>query len=181
MTKRFILTGAPGAGKTAVADHIRLLGHGVVEEAATSVIARAQAGGVEAPWERPEFIAEIAALQRAREAATSDIVFRFSDRSLFCTLALAEFLGHPIPEAILEEARVLASSRWFDGRVFFFEQLAFIVNTDARRITLEDGRRFGDVHAHIYRRFGFQLVSVPVATVAARANLVLSEAMKFAN
>jgi hypothetical protein len=46
---RFILTGAPGSGKTAILRHLELDGFGVVEEAATDVIALAQAQGIDEP------------------------------------------------------------------------------------------------------------------------------------
>ena len=41
--RRYILTGAPGAGKTAILRQLELDGFSVVEEAATDVIAAAQA------------------------------------------------------------------------------------------------------------------------------------------
>jgi predicted ATPase len=37
--KRFILTGAPGAGKTAIVHQLEIDGFGLVDEAATDVIA----------------------------------------------------------------------------------------------------------------------------------------------
>jgi len=37
--KRFILTGTPGSGKTAILRQLEMEGYGVVEEAATDVIA----------------------------------------------------------------------------------------------------------------------------------------------
>ena len=40
--KRFIITGAPGAGETAIIRQLELDGFSVVEEAATDVIAAAQ-------------------------------------------------------------------------------------------------------------------------------------------
>ena len=54
--RRFIITGAPGAGKTAIIRQLELDGFGVVEEAATDVIAAAQAHGTVEPWRNPSFI-----------------------------------------------------------------------------------------------------------------------------
>ena len=48
--RRFIITGAPGAGKTTIIRQLELDGFGVVEEAATDVIAAAQAQGAVQPW-----------------------------------------------------------------------------------------------------------------------------------
>ena len=59
--KRFILTGAPGSGKTAIIRQLELDGFSVVEEAATDVIAAAQARGIAEPWKHSSFLDEIAA------------------------------------------------------------------------------------------------------------------------
>ncbi len=48
--KRFIPTGTPGAGKTSIIRELEALGHHVVDEAATAVIAREQALGEPEPW-----------------------------------------------------------------------------------------------------------------------------------
>ena len=47
--KRYIVTGTPGAGKTAILRCLELEGYGVVEKAATDIIALQQAQGVEEP------------------------------------------------------------------------------------------------------------------------------------
>ncbi len=59
--KRYILTGALGAGKTAILRLMESLGYGVVEEAATAVIALEQARGDPEPWTRAFFIDEVVA------------------------------------------------------------------------------------------------------------------------
>ncbi len=59
--KRFILTGTPGAGKTAVVRQLELDGFSVVEEAATDIIALEHARGVAEPWKYPSFIDSIVA------------------------------------------------------------------------------------------------------------------------
>src|SRR5579863_374054 len=95
--KRFILTGAPGAGKTAIIRHLELDGFSVVEEAATDVIAAWQAHGTAEAWKHPSFIDAIAHLQRDRQIRASyhpDEV-QFHDRCAVCTAALALYLGFP--------------------------------------------------------------------------------------
>src|SRR6185369_12715032 len=96
--RRFIITGAPGAGKTAIIRQLELDGFSVVEEAATDVIAAAQAHGTVELWRHPSFIDAIAHLQKDRQIRAShqpDEV-QFHDRSVVCTAALAVYLGYPI-------------------------------------------------------------------------------------
>ena len=68
--KRFILTGAPGAGKTAIIRQMELDGFSVVEEAATDIHALEHARGVAEPWKHPLFIDSIVELQKTAAAAS---------------------------------------------------------------------------------------------------------------
>src|SRR5690348_13927055 len=110
--RRFILTGAPGAGKTSILRQLEIEGFSVVEEAATGVVAAAQARepGSEL-WRHPSFIDDIARLQHLRRIRASyqlDEV-QFHDRSAVCTAALAVWLGHPISSFLAEELERLRS------------------------------------------------------------------------
>jgi predicted ATPase len=172
--KRYILTGAPGAGKTAVLRLLERDGLAVVEEAATDVIALAQAMGTPEPWTDPSFIDEIVALQRQRQLrAVGDLVV--FDRSPACAWALAEFLGHPPSPTLRAEVDRVIRDRIYEPRVFFLESLGFVAPTTARRIGFEESLAFEAVHAEAYRRFGYDLVRIPAAGVRARTEQILRE------
>ena len=66
--KRYVLTGAPGSGKTILIRALEIVVCRVVEEAATSLIALEQAQGKDQPWEEPGFLDRVLALQRQRMA-----------------------------------------------------------------------------------------------------------------
>jgi len=65
--QRFILTGAPGSGKTSILRILAARGYPVIAEAATDVISAEQARGVDEPWQDPAFIDKIIELQRSRQ------------------------------------------------------------------------------------------------------------------
>ena len=176
--KRFILTGAPGSGKTAIIRQLELDGFSVVEEAATDVIAAAQARGIAEPWKNPSFLDEIAALQRDRQIRASHLPggIQFHDRSAICTAALAAYLGYNITPALAAELERIQSDRIYEKQVFFIRNLGFIINTEARRITFEEALRFEEIHEGTYRRHGFELIEILPATIADRLAQIKSHA-----
>ncbi len=172
--KRYILTGAPGAGKTIILRQLELDGFAVVEEAATDLIALAGANGVARHWEAPGFIDGILALQidRQRRADAWPVEVVVYDRSPVCTLALARFLGRQPSAALSEEIERIGRGQTYENAVFFADGLGFITPTEARRITPNDALRFEDIHAETYRELGYDLIRVPRASAAARAAVV---------
>jgi len=172
--KRFILTGAPGSGKTAILRQLELDGFSVVEEAATDIIAAAQNRGIAEPWKSRSFIDDIVHLQRTRQlrASHQPDVFQLHDRSAVCTAALAAYLGHTISPALTAELERIKREAIFEKQVFFIRNLGFITNTEARRITFDETLRFEKIHEQTYRDHGFELIHIDPAPVIARVSII---------
>jgi predicted ATPase len=172
--RRYIVTGAPGAGKTTIVAALRDRGYPVVGEAATDVIAREQRNGREEAWRSPDFIDAITRLQRRRQqlpvppAATVQVF----DRSPICTVALARYADLPVTPLLAGEVDRIVGERIYQPRVFFVRLLGFITRTAARRITLEQSVRFEGIHERTYREYGFESIEVPAAPLADRVDLI---------
>lgn len=171
--RRYVLTGTPGAGKTSILRGLAERGYEVVEEAATAVIARAQAQGEGEPWTRASFIDEVVDLQKQRqlEASASDSVQVF-DRSPVCTHALANYLGRPVSRALTAEIDRITAEEIYERQVFFVRNLGFCAPTSARRISFEESLVFEKIHEQSYRAFGFELIDIPAGDLADRVAAV---------
>ncbi|HEY4365458.1 MAG TPA: AAA family ATPase [Bryobacteraceae bacterium] len=165
--RRFILTGAPGSGKTAILRQLQLDGFSVIEEAATDIVAAGLAQGSQ-PWTDPSFIDTIARLQKDRQLQAQSTDIQFHDRSPVCTAALATHLGYPISPFLAAELQRIQQEAIYQPQVFFIRNLGFVTPTEVRRITLEDTLRFEQIHEQTYRALGFQLIFIDPAPVAAR-------------
>jgi predicted ATPase len=169
----YILTGSPGAGKTAILRLLEISGYVVVEEAATDVIAVENALGRQEPWSDHGFIDKVITLQRQRQdsvRAAGSVVF--FDRSPVCTLALSRYLGLATSPLLVREVDRVVAEGAYEEAVFFIRNQGLVRSTAARRISFEDSLVFEQLHEQAYRDLGFQLVEVPAGPLPDRVALV---------
>ncbi|MEU9151942.1 AAA family ATPase [Streptomyces sp. NPDC048417] len=172
--KRFILTGAPGAGKTSILRQLQQRGFDVVDEAATAIITREQAEGDAEPWTQAAFVEKVAVLQRQRQmqSASGDVALQIYDRSPICTHALSTYLGRPVSEELSAEIDRITRERVYEQQVFFIRNIGYCEPTAARRISFRESLAFERIHERSYRQFGYELVDVPAGAVAHRAEMI---------
>jgi predicted ATPase len=169
----YILTGSPGAGKTAILRLLEISGYVVVEEAATDVIALEHARGRQEPWSDHGFIDKVTTLQRQRQMcvrAAGSVVF--FDRSPVCTLALSRYLDLGTSPLLAREVDRVVAEGAYETTVFFVRNQGFVQATAARRISFEDSLVFEQLHERAYHDLGFQLVEVPAGPLPDRVALI---------
>ena len=93
----YVLTGAPGSGKTAVILELAKRGHAVIHEAATAFIREEQMKGLACPWRSADFIDNVIAIQ-IKQQLNATGALQFYDRSPFCTYALHHYLSQMIEQ-----------------------------------------------------------------------------------
>ena len=173
MVDRFILTGPPGAGKSTILRQLGEDGFATADEAATDVIAAWRQQGIDEPWTDPSFVDAIVETQRHRQVTLGNSArVQFYDRSSICTLALAEWLGYSVSDALRIEIARIRVERFYRPEVFFIGSLGFVTPTEARRISLADSIRFGDLHERAYLAHGFKLIHIDSAPVVQRVESI---------
>jgi predicted ATPase len=174
--RRFILTGAPGAGKTSLLRHLEDRGFFVVEEAATDIIASEQSKGIQRPWDNPSFMEMVLDLQIQRQlsAKTSLSEIQFFDRSPLDTYALCCYSNYPISAQLLKKIKNAQEAGSYEKEVLFIDNLGYIEPTEARKISFEDALHFEKIHEEVYGEWGYNCIKIPRQSISERVQTILS-------
>lgn len=168
----FILTGGPGAGKTTLLEHLAGQGMAVMSEAGRGIIRSQMAiGGRALPWEDRALFAELMLaweLRSLSEAATGSgpIVF---DRGVPDVAGYLTLEGLEVPAHV----RQAAQTHRYNSLVFLAPPWEEIFHTDTeRRQDFDTARRTCETMRRVYTELGYNLIELPRASVAQRADFV---------
>lgn len=166
---RFVVTGAPGTGKTSV---ISLLSdrYPTVSEPARALIAQhARETGEATLDDRPELFLE-RLIKRSIDdfSSVADTVVAFFDRGLVDSVAYATAFGLD-PQPVLN----VATRYRYDSPVFIAPPWREIYTPDAlRRATFEQVEAFDVALRSAYLQLGYRLVELPRNTPIERAESI---------
>jgi predicted ATPase len=176
---RVIVTGGPGVGKTSIIRHLQTLGHVVVEEAATDVIRKALACGIEKPWDRhhkADFNDEILDLQYERNQALPTNELVFFDRSMIDTLtyALIPRSGTASLANMVRKLQGVLDDHFYHHTVFFIDNLKTICNDEIRHENLEELHLIEKHLEQNYQALGYKVIHIPPDSIENRTKKILS-------
>jgi predicted ATPase len=178
----FILTGAPGSGKTAI---LGQLGHEFrcVDEPAREVLAEQRATGGSGTWDQDASLFVHLLLQRSIDKHA--MARRSGDTVIFdrgipdCIVYAVRAGADPTPS--LEAADAYRyQPHVYQPHVLFLEPWSDIYETDEERImSFEDTVAFSRTLRDVYERSGYTLVDVPRDSIAERATFVRMSVARF--
>ena len=171
MSLRILVTGGPGAGKTALLGALKTRGCDIVLETARAIIQDRMGRGLSPRPSPAEFANEILRLDLERYRSVSTAADRiFFDRGIPDALCMLDELGLLKPKDL---ERYLSHYPYY-RRVFVAPPWEAIYKTDAERDqSFPESVRVHDTLCVWYVRCGFELVEVPRAPLEERCEFVL--------
>lgn len=170
--KAYIITGAPGTGKSTLIDALKNSGHACFDEVARSIIAQELWNGKNRlPWLDIHGFSQL----------VLDVMLS-QKRSVFSNQL--SFLDRGIPDIIgyFNHAEVTAPQKYFDAlnnypyqkKVFFTPVWEEIYVTDSERIeTIDEAKKVSEALYNTYASLGFDLIELPKVNTKKRLEFIL--------
>ena len=172
-TRKIVITGGPGTGKTSVIEALEDHGHYCFHEVSREIIREAQKKGIDQLFLKdPVLFSEMlleGRIKQFKEAndMTADMVFL--DRGVPDVVAYMDYFGNEYPPVFHR-----ACQEYLYDRVFILPPWKQIYTEDNERYeTYEQAVEIHDELARSYIEHGYEPVEVPQGTVAERTTFIL--------
>lgn len=173
-TKKIIITGGPGTGKSSIINELLKRGHTCLEEISRQVTLQAQKEGIDQLFlTNPLLFSELllkGRLKQFNESKTLMVDTVFFDRGIPDILAYMDFIGDTYPEAFVEACKTST----YDA-VFILKPWEAIYTSDNERY--ESFAQALSIHDHLvdtYKNYNYTLIDVPFDTVENRTDFILN-------
>lgn len=172
-TRKIVITGGPGTGKTSVIEALEGHGYYCFHEVSREIIREAQSKGIDQLFlEDPLLFSELlleGRIKQHRDAGNSTAHLVFLDRGVPDVVAYMNYFGNDYPPVFNRVCR-----EYTYDRVFILPPWKQIYTDDNERYeTYEQAVEIHDELARSYVEHGYEPVEVPQGTVAQRTSFIL--------
>lgn len=173
-TKKVIITGGPGTGKSTIINELIKRDYTCLEEISRQVILDAKKEGIDQLFlTNPLLFSELLLKGREKQylsadALKNDIVF--FDRGIPDVLAYMDFIGNEYPDSFVD----ICKKSQYDS-VFILKPWEAIYTSDNERY--ESFNQAEEIHKHLintYQSYNYKLIDVPFDTIENRTNFILN-------
>lgn len=174
-TKKIVITGGPGTGKSSIIHELQKKGYSCLEEISRQVTLKARENGEEQMFLTQPLLFSERLLQgresQFQEANTIVKPYVFIDRGVPDVLAYMDFIGDVYPNTF----KTVCESLEYDY-VFILKPWKEIYKSDAVRYeNFEQALKIYDCLVNTYQGFNYTLIDVPFDTIENRADYILNE------
>lgn len=172
-TKRIVITGGPGSGKTSLIQYLETQGHAVMHEVSREVILQAQKEGIEQLFlEDPILFSEKLLEGRLEQYKASE---GCKEKTLFYDR------GIPDIPAYMDYSKTEYPSKFVDSCLEFKYDLVFVLppwkdiyHPDNERYeSFEQAEEIFHYLKNTYEQYGYTIVHTPMGTLEERAKFIL--------
>ncbi len=174
MNQKYIITGAPGTGKTCIINELKERGFNCINENSREVISKEIiTGGEILPWKNQiAFENKITNLRTQQYLASPKGGISFFDRSALDSIAYLKLNNLEIPKEIIKNLNKCN----FNKTVFYTPIWKEIYVNDNERIeNIEQATKIENALLETYKAKRYRLVKVPRLPVKERANFIISQ------
>ena len=172
-TKKIVITGGPGTGKSAIIAELRRRGHNCMVEISRQITREAQKNGTDQLFlANPLLFSELllkGRIEQYMQANNLNSDFVFMDRGIPDVLAYMDYIGDKYPIEFIDSCK----SHVYD-QVFILSPWQEIYVSDNERY--ENFEQSVKIHHHLlntYEKYEYNLVDVPFESVEKRADHIL--------
>lgn len=170
LQKKYIITGAPGTGKTTLIDSLRTDGFNCFEEVSRKLITSQQEQkGNKTPWQDVVGFTNLVYQKITAELNLKSNKITFVDRGLADNIAYLKLKEHPICSKFLN----FNYKKHYHVTVFMLPPWQEIYTEDPQRLqSFEDAKKLHNLLVETYTNLGFLVKNLPKTTISKRLNFI---------
>ena len=169
-TNFYVLTGAPGTGKSTILSELSLQ-YVTVNEPAREVIAKQRSMNGTGVWEKDRGLF----IKLLQEQSVSHFINTLDEGTVFFDRGVPDCIAYAGYGNVNVESFVSTSKEYrYNEKVFLFEPWEGIYkNDDERTMSYSEALRFHERIVDAYEKLGYTLIKVPNVSVRERVDFIL--------